>query len=142
MEKARKREREKQEKKKNWYKQGGAESVIFVPCTPKEELKKEYEQEILRSGFRIKVVERSGTKIKDVLHKKDPFKKKECEREDCFVCRSGGKGKSMCNKENIKYTITCSENCGTYTMEKHLTVYTVGKKNAKEIITIEMQVHP
>ena len=126
------RETEKQEKKKNWYKCGGAESIIFIPCTPKEQLKKEYEREIARSGFRIKVVERSGTKIKDVLHRKDPFKRNQCEREDCFVCRSGGKGKSICNKENIKYTITCTENCGrkdVYRGETSYSAYTRGKEH-------------
>ena len=125
------REAEKQEEKKKWYKRGGAESVIFIPCTPYEQLKKEYEQEIARSGFRIKVVEKSGTKIKDVLHRKDPFKKKQCERPDCFVCRSNGKGKGMCNKENVKYTITCTENCGrkdVYRGETSYSAYTRGKE--------------
>ena len=31
-------------KKRSWYKREGAESVIFVPCTANEELKKKYEQ--------------------------------------------------------------------------------------------------
>ena len=28
----------KEENKKNWYKRGGYQSVIFVPCTPNSEL--------------------------------------------------------------------------------------------------------
>ena len=85
--------------------------MIFVPCTPKEELKKKYVQEIRKSGFNIKVVERSGVKIKDALHRKHPFKKKQCDRVDCFICTSDGKGKGICNRENINYRITCTENC-------------------------------
>ena len=129
------RKAEKGGKKKTWYKRGGAESVIFIPCTPNEQLKKKYEQEILRSGFRIKVVERSGVKIKDILHKKDPFKKKECERFDCFVCRSGGKGKEICNKENIKYRISCTENCrrkDIYPGETSYSAYTRGKEHLEK----------
>ena len=75
------RQLEKEQKKRTWYKQGGAESVVFVPCTPNEQLKKKYEQEITKSGFNIKVVERSGIKIKDILHKKNPFKKENCEKK-------------------------------------------------------------
>lgn len=124
---------EKKLKKKNWYKRGGAESVMFVPCTPNEELKKMYEKEINNSGFKIKVIERSGKKIKDVLHRKDPFKNTKCNRLDCFVCNSNGKG--MCNKENIKYKITCTENCGKkdiYHGETSYNAYTRGEEHMKK----------
>lgn len=130
----RRRERrlEKEEKKRTWYRKGGAESVIFVPCTPNEQLKKKFEQAIRNSSFRIKVVEKSGTKIKDILHRKDPFKKEQCERDDCFVCRSGGKGKGSCNRENIKYRISCSENCrkkDIYQGETSYSAYTRGREH-------------
>ena len=67
------RKKELTEKKKSWYKGNGDESVIFVPCTPRGELKKAYEEEIRKSRFKIKVVEQTGTKVKDIIHKKDPF---------------------------------------------------------------------
>ena len=102
------RKKRKIEKKRNWYKTNGNESVIFVPCTPKETLKKVYEREIEKSPFKIKVVERSGRKLKDILHKKDPFKSLQCGRNDCFVCTSNGKGD--CTKENVTYIIQCTEN--------------------------------
>ena len=126
---------EKEEKKRTWYKRGGAESVIFVPCTPNELLKKKYEEEITKSNFKIKVMERSGVKIKDILHRKDPFKKERCERIDCFVCRSGGKGKGSCDKENIKYKISCTENCGRkdiYQGETSYSAYTRGQEHLKQ----------
>ena len=86
----------------------------------------------MKSGFKIKIVERSGVKIKDMLHKKDPFRKRQCERFDCFVCRSNGKGKEICNKENIKYTISCTENCkkkDIYRGESSYSAYTRGKEH-------------
>ena len=43
-----KREEEKVQKKDNWYKKGGDESVIFVPATPCSELQRKYQQEIKR----------------------------------------------------------------------------------------------
>ena len=103
------RKKEKVEKKKTWYKTGGNESVLFVPYTPAEKLKKAYEEEIRKSKFKIKVVEQAGTKMKDILHKKNPFSRDECGREDCMVCTTGGKGN--CSKENASYTISCTEDC-------------------------------
>ena len=99
------------EQKKSWYKTNGNQSVIFVPCTPNETLKKAYEHEIRQSKFKIKVVERGGTKLKDILHKKDPFKKTNCGRKDCFICTTGGSGN--CSRENISYQIKCTEECRT-----------------------------
>ena len=110
--------------------------MIFVPCTPNEELKKKYEKEILETGFNIKVMERSGIKIKDVLHKKNPFKKTQCDRDDCFVCLYGGKGKGLCDKENITYKISCTENCGKrdiYQGETSYSSYTRGKEHLEKL---------
>ena len=47
--------------------------MIFVPYTPGEKLKKAYEEEIRKSELKIKVVEQTGTKIKDILHKNCDF---------------------------------------------------------------------
>ena len=47
--------------------------------------------------------------MKDILHKKNPFSRDECGREDCMVCTTGGKGN--CSKENASYTISCTEDC-------------------------------
>ena len=49
----------KEKKKTDWYKQGGFDSVLFVPATPNGKLKHMYEEEIRRSGLRIKIVERT-----------------------------------------------------------------------------------
>ena len=119
-----------------WYKTGGAESVLFVPCTPNEELKKKYEKEIKKSGFEIKVIEKSGTKIKDILHKKVPFKKEQCGRDDCFVCTSDGREKQICNKGNINYRISCAEGCekkDVYEGETSYSAYTRGLEHLKKL---------
>ena len=121
------RKKGKIEKRKNWYKTNGNESVIFVPCTPNETLKKAYEQKIDESPFNIKVIERGGKKLKDVLHKKDPFKSKDCGRDNCFVCTTGGKGD--CTKENVNYSIQCMGECNNrdiYHGESSYNTYTRG----------------
>jgi hypothetical protein len=95
----------KEKKKTDWYKQGGFDSVLFVPATPNGKLKHMYEEEIRRSGLRIKIVERTGRTIKSQLQTSDPYRPTECGRLDCFICATGGKGN--CETENITYKLEC-----------------------------------
>ena len=67
------RKEEIRNKKNNWYKSGGCESVIFVPATPGSTLKKKFESEINKTNIKIKVVERSGKTVKSLLQKSHPF---------------------------------------------------------------------
>ena len=60
------------------------------------------------TGYRIKVVERSGDQIRRILCKKDPFEGAPCGRETCMVCKPEGKGN--CRRRNITYQTTC-DNC-------------------------------
>ena len=62
-----KRQRDKKEKKRNWYKKDGAKSVIFVPATPYSKLKREYEHEIKNSEHNIMIVEHAGRSLKTIL---------------------------------------------------------------------------
>ena len=121
------------EKKKSWYKSNGEESVIFVPYTPGGKLKKSYETEIRKSNFKIKVVEQSGTRITDVLHKKDPFKQDRCNKPDCFLCTTNGKGN--CARENVNYRISCTEDCqnkDVYHGETGYNAYTRGEEHLQK----------
>ena len=91
-----KREKERVGKKDiNWNRKGGDISVIFVPATPSSELQRRYRQEIKRQGFAIKVVEKSGTTIKELLQRSDPYMPPGCNKSNCMVCQTEGKGK--CN---------------------------------------------
>ena len=101
------REKERREKKNNWYKKGGYESVMFVPATPGSILKKRYEIEVAKSGLKIRIVEKAGTSLKQQLQRSDPFKPLRCDRENCFVCTSGGKG--SCKTMGVNYQISCEE---------------------------------
>ena len=58
------REKNKRMKKSSWFRKGGYRSVMFIPATPSSGLKKQYEAIIKDSKIPIKVVERSGTTIK------------------------------------------------------------------------------
>ena len=81
-------------------------SVIFVEATPDSELKKLFDKEIKQRRMKIKVVERTGTKMKNILQKNSVLNDKQC-TEDCFVCATTGKGN--CMGSGATYAIRCEE---------------------------------
>ena len=88
---------------------------MFVPYTVGSTLAKrmrEAENNMQEmTGFRIKIVERSGTKLEDLLVKADPWKGKDCEREKCLLCltkkRTGKYTSQDCTRRNIVYETWC-----------------------------------
>ena len=95
----------KERRKRSWYRRGGFDSVLFVPSTKDGKLKQMYQHAIRKSGFRMKVVERSGRTLKSQLQTSNPFGGGGCGRGDCFVCTTTGKGN--CMTEGITYRIEC-----------------------------------
>ena len=90
-------------------------SIIFVPHTRDSKLarmlrNKETKIEVTTRD-KVKIVERGGRKIEDIIANKDPWKNKDCGRPNCFICmtktlRKGNKNKD-CTKRNINYEIKC-----------------------------------
>ena len=99
------RREERVKKRKNWYKKGGFDTVLFVAMTKNSELKRRYETEIRQSGLRVKVVERTGRTLKSQLQRSNPFGDGNCGRGDCFICTTSKVGN--CNAESITYKIHC-----------------------------------
>ena len=56
------------------------------------------------NGIHVKVCERSGDKLSRMV-KSNPLMKGGCERLDCMVCVTGGKGD--CRRSGAGYRITC-----------------------------------
>ena len=99
----------KQKKKTEWHKneRNQNKSVLFVPATKNSELRNIYEREVKKSGLNIKIVERSGKKLKDTLQKSYPFPREKCEdQEKCLICQNNGKGN--CKRSNVTYEIVCN----------------------------------
>ena len=72
------RARERRKWRDNWFRKGGSDTVIFVPATAVSQLKRRYMREIKATDFNIKVVEQSGTTLKAMLQRSDPFKQRRC----------------------------------------------------------------
>ena len=65
-------------------------SVMFIPYTVNGGLAKqtrEAEEELGRqTGYKIKIIERTGTRIMDLLHKSNPWQGEDCRRPGCLLC--------------------------------------------------------
>ena len=95
------------------------QTVIFTQHTEHSELAHRIRRklnELEKVGqIKVKVVERSGTKLEELLHKSNAWENKDCLRENCWICSEsnlGGK-KGQCYKKNITYEtycITCYKN--------------------------------
>ena len=134
------RRKEKEKKRNDWYKKGGTESVLFISATPNSELKNQLQKEINKTSFKIRVIEKSGTKLVKLLQRNDPFKKKECRnKEECMICSGSNPG--GCRDSGVTYRIECLGNqtdnpevqCGgEYKGETGKNGYTRGSKHAEE----------
>ena len=94
-------------------------AVTFIPHTAKSELAKRMRQKLESldklGNLKMKIVEQTGDKIVDLLHRSDPWSDKDCGREDCLLCESANENekKGLCKRRNIvyeTYCITCKEN--------------------------------
>ena len=91
---AEERQLSKSKKKCNWWNTKNSKiqykSVLFVTPTPGEVLAKQLqkrEEELNKNNKeRIKIEEKGGLKIKDILGSKNPFKKSKCVKDTCPLC--------------------------------------------------------
>ena len=105
------REGEREEKKRNkidsWYKTGGYESMMFVPATPGAELRKEIQEEMDKLQMKVKIVEKPGEKLVNVMKQNVKRERVLCGETDCMICKSEKGG--SCTKAGPVYGIYCKE---------------------------------
>ena len=104
---------EKNSKIINWYKGKDGksfDSVLMIPATPNGELKKVIQEIAKSSNLRVKIVEKSGTKLGTYLRKFDKTKSKgPCQEKDCMICQHTTKFVRKCRIPSLVYKITCKE---------------------------------
>ena len=121
------RQKKKSDKKLSWWNSERAKiqytRVLFVTPTPggtlAKELRKREEELNKNCKERIKIEEKGGLKIKDILGSKNPFPKSQCIQKTCPLCTESeyvevdtGKIKIECNTNNVGYRwrcMTCKE---------------------------------
>ena len=60
-------------------------------------------------GFRVKVCERTGSKVKDILSNTNPWSGSHCGREECVTCNQDCEDKPPCNKRSLVYENICAK---------------------------------
>ena len=91
-------------KEKKWW---GVkhDSVMFVQATPGETLKKRIQAVCDQSELKVKVIEKGGRSMKQILQRSDVAMGGGCGRTDCVVCKSDDRG--LCSKEGVGYMVWC-----------------------------------
>ena len=108
----RKRKRKQQEKmKENKEENTKIQAVFFVAHTPYSEMAKRMRMKMENleklGKFKVKIVERAGNKVVDVLHKSNAWSLMDCERDDCLICSTESSKKGSCRQRNILYETFC-----------------------------------
>ena len=107
----------KSKKKKHWFKGRNCDlrykSVMFVEATPEDTLlkmlKTTEEQHKISDNHRIKFVSKSGSKLENILERKNPFES-NCHSNDCKPCANSNlktNQLSKCRTNNVSYESTC-----------------------------------
>ena len=106
---------EKREKSEIGRDEDQPKSILFVQNTKDSILAKEIRKVIqdLKPWTRlnIKVVERAGDRIEDLLHKSNPWEERDCGREGCLSCETARKEENVkhknCTVRSILYKTWC-----------------------------------
>ena len=65
------------------------------------------------TGYKLKIVERAGTKLEDLLTKSNPWQGIDCGRTSCLLCeskeRTGLHKTQDCHKRSCVYEIWCQD---------------------------------
>ena len=121
-------------------------SVVFVPHTRKSELAKRLREKLESleklGNLKIKIVEETGEKLVDLLHRSDAWSNTDCNREDCLICCSAGEEekKGKCKRRNVvyeTYCITCREKEEKERKDKELKENTEEKELPEKIVTLD-----
>lgn len=124
---------DKNRKKENWYKGDGKyESALFVQPTVGSKLRKEVQIIARRNGMKVKVIEKAGVTVKQILQKSDPYPKKRCTRVDCAVCEYGKPGE--CRTRGCGYQIKCKDDSKQYRGQTGRSVYERTKEEMNELL--------
>ena len=82
------------------------QGVIFIDYTKHSELARRIRLKLKSleevGQIKMKIVEKTGDKIVDLLHQSNPWSSEICGRTDCLVCNTPGEGrKGRCKQRNI-----------------------------------------
>ena len=117
---------------------------MFVPPTPGGVLAKMLKKRELelnqKSEMNIRIVERGGTKMKNILVQKNPFPPEKCQINFCPFCNEDKnieictKNKFHCSSHNVGYQIKCNTCNSVYHGETSRKVSVRAIEHCKDIL--------
>ena len=128
-----------------WWNKGETKykAVLFVPATPGSELAKRIRAREAQINSdpneRLKIVEKGGVKIRQILAKNDPFPQKPCDEVSCPLCQKSKfltkipKFKVPCDTQSVGYRWTCSNCNHIYEGETGRTIRTRTKEHVTQL---------
>ena len=111
-------------------------AIMFVPYTEGSELAKRLRdaentlQEM--TGYKMKIVERSGLKLEEMLHKADPWQGQDCGRARCLLCLT----KQRTGKFYETWCVTCLDKD-----TEQAEIQAEGDKTKLKLLTDRIRVH-
>ena len=81
--------------------------------------------------MKVKVIEKAGLTVKQVLQRSDPYPKRKCGRVDCAVCEFGKAGE--CRTRGCGYEWRCKEDGKKYEGQTGRSVYERVKEEVNEL---------
>ena len=99
--------KEKEKKRRQWFMKGGYVTTMFVEATPNQILAKDIQKQLNGSGLKIKVIEKAGEEIQRKLVKSDPYKSKNCDDENCRICKDNPN--INCKSREVNYSVNCED---------------------------------
>ena len=88
-------------------------TVLFVEQTRDGLLAKSIREVLTRLegllGFKVKVVERAGTSLRNLMPNTNPWAGSHCTRSDCTTCNQDMEDKPDCTKRNLVYENICAD---------------------------------
>ena len=109
----RKKEKKKERPPEEVRRNRETTSVMFIEHTPHGRLGKMFQDRKDRlgevTGRRIKIEERTGSQLRQLLPNTNTWAGAKCPRDDCHTCNQGGeqKRKENCFKRNVLYEAVC-----------------------------------
>ena len=98
-------------------------AVMFIPYTPDGELAKllrKNEEDLSKiTDCKIKIIERAGTKLQDLITRSDPWKGSDCHRPNCLPCLTKIKTEKYKNQDCHKRSIVYETRCLTCQEQEH-----------------------
>ena len=105
------RDKEKWKKQRSWFrgKRKQYETTLFIDATPHSALAKDLQKTLNKAGLPIRVIEKAGTSIKQLLSRSNPFRSETCSDASCAVCSRANKV-TNCKTRECLYELKCE--CG------------------------------